>query len=384
VANPVSDIYYFSGSYDTARSRFRVEAQSAQGNGAKLWSYRVPSRKDSDLTVDYLYWPPQEQFERLIVITSGVHGTEAYAGSAVQLMFVSEFLSQWDHKKTGYLIVHALNPFGFKYGRRNTENNVNLNRNFSNSGEIFKTQNPEYAELQSVLEPRGAVGILPRLELPFTLVRLNRIKCSLGASWNDIGRFIGRGQFDSPAGLEYGGKEREPQVSDFLSRLIDISAKYSEIVLLDLHTGLGEAYQLHLMPGDAKRSVDADLFAQLFRPDQDLDTYRFTPNDANGFYETYGDLNNVIPELLTKEQRAVAVTMEFGTIGNGPLSKLQTINRLILENQGFQYGYSNDRIRDAVETAFQDLFYPREDLWRHTVIEKARQTFDLIGNRTIK
>lgn len=51
--------------------------------------------------------------------------SEAYAGAALQHQFMDKTLYKIDANQIGYLIIHALNPWGFKYLRRGTENNVN-------------------------------------------------------------------------------------------------------------------------------------------------------------------------------------------------------------------------------------------------------------------
>ena len=285
---------------------------------------------------------------------------------------MKEFGADLDHKNTGYLIVHSLNPFGFKNYRRATEYNVNLNRNFSVSSDLYRTSNAAYSKLRGSLEPRGQVTD-PVAHLISIAVQLGSKILFGQTSLDEFEESIGQGQYESPRGLEYGGARAEPQVSDFLGHLKEISAPYVDVVLMDIHTGLGESHALHLMPGDAKGSVDPVLFSMLFNLKEDKKIYKYTPNDTDGFYHTHGDLNNVMPELLSNHQRSVALTLEFGTIGGGMWAKLQTLNRIILENQGFHFGYVNRSIEAKVRKDFADLFFPTEILWRQNAINKARE-----------
>ncbi|MGB1596759.1 MAG: DUF2817 domain-containing protein, partial [Promethearchaeia archaeon] len=81
------------------------------------------------------------QAEKLnIICTSGVHGVEGYAGSAVQIWFLREILheqqkilsqpgqqcdkSTWDTRQI--MLIHAVNPFGMRNFRRFNENNCDL------------------------------------------------------------------------------------------------------------------------------------------------------------------------------------------------------------------------------------------------------------------
>src|SRR5205807_2428201 len=68
-------------------------------------------------------------------IASGTHGVEGYAGAACQF----RLLERWrDHYgKPGdaaaghaWLLVHAVNPWGYRYDSRVTRENVDINRNF--------------------------------------------------------------------------------------------------------------------------------------------------------------------------------------------------------------------------------------------------------------
>ena len=81
----IPEVTYYSSNFEEARSRFREAATNLSRSVSKavVWHFEVPSQKDKDLTVDYLFLPAQEKAERLLVITSGVHGMEAFAGSAV-------------------------------------------------------------------------------------------------------------------------------------------------------------------------------------------------------------------------------------------------------------------------------------------------------------
>ncbi len=365
---------YYSDSYESARMRFRESSErlSSSTKDAQIWQFHVPSRTEPDLTVDYLYLPAQEKMEKLLIITSGVHGAEGFAGSAIQLMFMNEYGKNLDHKKTGYLIVHSLNPYGFKHHRRADEMNVNLNRNFSLSSELYENKNEGYLKLLRILEPQGKV-VSSTSNLISTAINLGSRILFGGIPLEEFNVIIGQGQFDSPNGLEYGGKKAEPQVEDFLNNLKQISRPYTDIVLLDFHSGLGESYKLHLMPGDAAGSINKTLFSQLFDPKNESDIYEYTPSDSDGFYPIHGDLNNVLPQILSAEQRAVGVTLEFGTIGNGFMPKLKTLNSLILENQGFHFGYAHSRIEEKVKEDFTELFFPSDESWRKNVISKARE-----------
>ena len=67
----------------------------------------------------------------LLLHISGVHGVEGHAGSAIQIKWL-DMVARDEvtlPKGTTVVLVHVLNPYGYKHGRRYNENNVDLNRN---------------------------------------------------------------------------------------------------------------------------------------------------------------------------------------------------------------------------------------------------------------
>src|SRR5660397_29969 len=122
---------YFQDSYVESRKAFRIQAikLDVEIDSVQLFSRKVSSKIDNDLTIDFCYVPAQKESKKLLILTSGTHGVEGYVGSAVQQMFMNEVLTVDMLDDIGILFVHGINPFGFKYTRRVTENNIDFNRN---------------------------------------------------------------------------------------------------------------------------------------------------------------------------------------------------------------------------------------------------------------
>src|SRR5215510_13293421 len=73
-------------------------------------------------------WIGSRQPKNVLVHSSGLHGVEGFAGSAIHLQFLNALPTL--APDTAILLVHILNPFGMAWLRRVNENNVDLNRNF--------------------------------------------------------------------------------------------------------------------------------------------------------------------------------------------------------------------------------------------------------------
>ena len=74
---------YFSPDYFTARSHFR---EGAQKTGGRLTSMELDAKGPAGegLTID-IAWFGSEQPREVLLHSSGLHGVEAFAGSAIQL-----------------------------------------------------------------------------------------------------------------------------------------------------------------------------------------------------------------------------------------------------------------------------------------------------------
>jgi hypothetical protein len=126
---------YFHKTYEECRGAFieKTNLLVSQYEGVEVFKLPVYSELDPDLTINFCYIPAQVTMDNLLILSSGIHGIEGFTGSAVQLMVMEEILAPERLDSTGIFLIHGMNPFGFKYLRRFTENDVDLNRRFSQS-----------------------------------------------------------------------------------------------------------------------------------------------------------------------------------------------------------------------------------------------------------
>jgi hypothetical protein len=370
---------YFPLNYQVSRRAFIEEVYKSKAASTPMVDkFYVPSPSvlDTDLSVDYAYFPATEDKKNLILLVSGIHGPETYAGAAVQMMFLREYFPKINFKNTGVILIHALNPYGFKYHRRASENNVNLNRNFDVDQSLFKIENKGYEKLKDLLEPKGPVTNSTTNSYSTSAKLLAKIAFKQ-ATVDELTEAVARGQYKSYEGIEYGGSRFEPQVGHFKSYLTEKFALYSKIVSVSLHTGLGKEETLHLITGRFFNEENKKFLQELYTPTEGTE---LSNEDAEGFYRVYGDFADFTQQISDslKGKKFVAVTMEYGTIGNGLSAKLSSVNRMILENQGHHFGYATKNQEEKVKRRFMELYYPDSQSWKDQVIEKARDFFDQI------
>ncbi len=253
-----------------------------------------------------------------------------------------------------------------------------MNRNFGLDQTTFQTKNDEYEKLASLFDQKERLRA-PRFPLLSTLSLIKKAK-KLGVPTTGLSQAIGQGQFKHPRGLEFGGYGYEPQVQFFIDRFKEVAKDYTRILHFDLHTGLGKKNRLHLLTGATAESRNEELLRELILADEDRSIYEFTEADEEGFYRTVGDINTLMP-VLTPKARVLSLTMEFATLGAGILAKLDTLERLWLENQGANCGYTDARSERSIRRKFSELFAPTALPWRENTVRLGREMLTRVLQR---
>ena len=197
---------FFSPDYFTARERF---CSGVLVNGGQIESIVLDAKgpNGEDLAID-IGWFGSAQPRCAFVHSSGLHGVEGFAGSAIQLQWLERIGKPPDD--CAVVIVHVMNPFGMAWLRRVNENNVDLNHNFLAADEKYE----------------GAPSRDPfLLRAAYRMLR---------------GRDI-EGQYELPEGLAYGGKRHEQTTRRFQLYISGKLASAERIVAIDVHTGPGRS-----------------------------------------------------------------------------------------------------------------------------------------------
>jgi Protein of unknown function (DUF2817) len=135
---------YFSRDYATARTRFRGAVKNAGGRLEPL-ELEAKGPNGELLTID-IAWFGSGKPRRVFVHSSGLHGVEAFAGSAIQLQWLKQGIPPIP-ECTAIVLVHVVNPYGMAWLRRFNENNVDLSRNFLAPDEKFAGAPETYQKL---------------------------------------------------------------------------------------------------------------------------------------------------------------------------------------------------------------------------------------------
>lgn len=242
---------YFCGGYTAARSRFLHVAEIA---GARLTAYRHPRAngpQGEPLYVDVAEIGPVDA-PRIHLAVSGTHGLEAAAGSAVQVAWLSAYASKQASlpPDTAVVLVHSINPYGFAWGTRTTENNVDLNRNFVDHDDPSSyPANPDYARLHQDL-------VVEHWDEEH-LLRVEAASQAFREAHGDDAFFNARamGQYQFADGLAYGGRAREWS-NQTLQTIVESHLRAAQqVAFIDWHTGLGDYAQPFFLCFNAEGSA---------------------------------------------------------------------------------------------------------------------------------
>jgi hypothetical protein len=364
----------FPRSYDGSRARFRNNLDTIRQRWprAQLHSYRLSG--DEELTIDWIATPGLVRNDKLLVITTGEHGIEAYVGSAIQQLMIDEYLSQLDPARTGLLLVHAINPWGMKYWRRVNRNNVDLNRNFIWE-KLSETEgrrrydpniNLDYERLQKFLNPQRAFSgrWLGMIRFLFGLTRaLSRVGVDRLSAASTLG------QYHTPKGIYFGGEQRQEETEVIIKLLREHFRAFRQILHIDLHTGYGPRYRMSLVNSPLESRKSSYFVEQFGYPS----VVKATSED---FFGIQGDMIDYVYRLVFDEfpdKGLYATAFEFGTLGESTLARLRSLWTIILENQVHNYGAKTQTGRDFVVREFRELFYPSDPYWRQQAVLDARQ-----------
>lgn len=404
----------FSESYPEAREKFR----SATAAASAAASAAAAAGDELDIESHVLEVAPAFTMDvavvrgkgpGLVVHTSGLHGVEGYAGSAVQVAYLHRLAEERAERAAAgaaaasptVVLFHAVNPHGMAHFRRCNENNVDLNRNALRTDEwddVLLRRDPNLAgyddfDLDLFNPPRP-----PTAADAYWTYFLRAAWAVARHGFVAMKRAIVSGQYHRPGGISFGGRELQPSHRLLRDFLIDggfATPGVGPITWIDVHTGLGppgvdtllahgtrpdeegngEAEGGHEGRADrwfpdAPRQVQYFFGQDSGGGDGESDGYATGgPDDVSAGYDlTMGILNGYYAALFEERagpaSRPLVVAQEFGTV-----PAVLVARALILENMAHHHSPPAERAYWA--TFSRDAFYVRTDEWRESVLRRG-------------
>ena len=337
---------YFSPDYITAKMRFteRVDFQSATTYSLKLDAVDLQNRP---LSIDIAWFGTQTP-STVILHSSGLHGVEGFAGSAIQLKLLQQLPVLPD--SVALVFVHLLNPYGMAWLRRTNENNVDLNRNYLEKGQLYKGSPKAYATADPLINPVSP----PSTDFFYAKAILSILQHGYGT----LKQSIAGGQYDYPKGLFYGGDTLQQGLSLYKHWLTTNLSDVKNVLAIDVHTGLGKWGIDSLFIDSQMGVLDPDFYDKV---QNNRVCRNYTESVA---YQINGGLVALLLESFSKANIDF-ILQEFGSY-----SPIKVLHALREENRCHFYSESHNLSHPAKQQLKQ-IFYPQEPEWRSSVLERG-------------
>ena len=340
----------FSEDYQESRAKF-LAAMAGKGG---VVSIKHPKKgpDGGDLYMDFGVIGPEDA-EGALVLISGTHGPELFAGSGSQTAFLNSGLYN-DYEDVKVILVHAHNPYGSAWLRRTDHNNIDLNRNYYDFSIPF-TPHPGYDKLRPVIVPdewdAAKVGEgMKAYEDKHGKVGL-------------LGAMI-TGQSHDPDGLFYRGTGpawSRKHMEDMLPKLTE---KQSVVSVIDVHTGLGPYGEPYMVHGYEPGSADFNAFKAAYEGEvRSVKDPADIDEDMPG--EPAGPIVLGIKAMMPDKQ-SYAVVIEYGTV-----PPEQVFPALMRDNWTHLHDKPGTENWTETKQMMREAFYPREDKWKDMIWERA-------------
>jgi Protein of unknown function (DUF2817) len=354
----------FSASYAEARAKFRAAALAA---GATLATYRNPAGGPSDaacedsglsaageepLSTDAAWFGPRDA-RRVVYAQSGTHGIEGFCGSGIQVGWLNHRLQQEMPADTALLLAHAINPYGFAWQRRVTEDNVDLNRNFIDHNGTYPV-NPGYEELHDAICPVEWTASI-RATSDATLASFARTHGAMA-----LQAAISSGQYSHADGVFYGGRSATWSHRTLIKLLRDHAGHARKVAFIDLHTGLGPSGVGEIMNNHAIGEAAFDRVTQWYGPEATS-----TEAGSSSSAPVSGDTTLGVLRALPKAE-VTAITLEYGTLPLGDI-----LDAVRADNWLHAHGDLGSRQGREIKAQIRAAFYPDSESWKRSVFERS-------------
>lgn len=354
----------FSGDFAEARDKFLNAATTAGAAHLESFDHPLAGPDGERLACDAaIFGDPAAR--HLIVTVSGLHGVEGWAGSACQVAWCCEDQAARLPADVAMLHIHAVNPWGMAWDRRQQEDNIDLNRHFVDFGNL--PDDSEYAEhVADVMcpdsDPEARRAADARL-VDF-LQRAGR---------RHYGMVLQGGQYHYPDAPSFGGTA--PSWShEVLDRILATHcARAERVVVCDFHTGYGPyGYGIplwHLGPGP-----QLDKARLLFGPTLEAP---LAGEGAEEEFIQHGHLYGHVTARLSGRD-VIAMCFEFGgeVLRPGQRALLERADALVWRDRN----PLEQETREA-RRRWRQLHVPDRDDWREMVWARGRQVLRELTTR---
>ncbi len=354
---------YFSEDYFEAREKFRNATKNLI-----TWSEKI----EDGLTVDFAFSDSGK--DKLIIIVSGVHGVEGYAGSALQIYYMDKIFSQFKNSFS-VLLIHAYNPYGFRNNRRVNESNVDLNRNcltnYKSDGAVDSKFKELFLKHKKIFSP-GCPRKNNLIEESKYSVVLAKVLLKHGIEGAIQAGSLGQNLY--PEGVGFIGLREEKSTKIFKETIDKFTRNYKKTILLDIHTGLGKRNSISSYCENPENSPEFISMKSVFKNLKSRKLSRISSLAHSGSITDYFYNNS-------KSATTISIIMEIGTVSH--LSSALSLKALssanLQENQITHFG-PKAKLEKA-RLKLKRLYFPNSKRHRKLILSKSGKILRVLSGQ---
>ena len=341
---------HFAQTYAEARDKFFIAARS-RGLGVETHVHPLPGRDGEMLAMDVAR-DGDLAAPAVLVVSSACHGVEGFCGSGVQVALLGDAAFHDEAMAAGValLYIHGLNPYGFSWWRRTTNENVDLNRNFRDFAAAAPT-NARYDELAALIVPETWPPDAA------TTAALDAFVAEHGD--RALQQAVSGGQYRHPSGLFFGGNEPTWSHATLRQVLHRHGVRCERLGWIDLHTGLGPS-------GHGER-----IFAN--RDDAvALARAKAWWGEVTSFYDgssTSAVLTGLMFNAAYEEcpqAEYTGIALEYGTLPQEDVMLALRADQWLENHPG-----TDDKTRAAIKQLLRDAFYVDTAEWKEQIVAQG-------------
>ncbi|MEM7779444.1 MAG: M14 family metallopeptidase [Pseudomonadota bacterium] len=346
----------FSKDYFEARAKF---LKAAAARGLEVDSRLNPNAKGpggEELYSDIIRIGAEKP-KKALLLMSATHGVEGYCGSGPQIGFLEQGYFTGLPDDTAVIMLHALNPYGFAHDRRVNEDNIDLNRNFLDWGNV-DLPTSAYGDIAEHVLPQDWGG--PAMEAANAALAQYRDTHGPAA----FQAAISSGQYHHPDGVFYGGQGASWSNQMLSQMLRDYVGEADVLGVIDFHTGLGP-YGYGELIGSG--TPEEKALAKSWYGDQ--------VTDPEGGTSTSAPLDGVNHTGISRTLPNTKVSFIAAEYGTRDLDVV--LGSIRADNWLYHRGDVASEQGQEIKRVIRDAFYPEFDDWKEMVWDRAKELVGL-------
>jgi hypothetical protein len=341
----------------------RLFLDSAKAAGGSLEAHNNPNSgpKGEPLACDTAWFGPSDA-GRVLVVVSATHGVEGFCGSGIQNDWLLSGGPSGLPRDTAILLIHALNPHGFAWLRRVTEEGCDLNRNGINFNEPL----PENTGHDALVDCFVPADLKPET-IAAADAQIQTFRAEHGEKIYQAARKAG--QYAHAHSIFFGGfgPTWARQTLETIIERYEL-AERRLVTILDVHTGLGPHGHGEPICGHKRGTKGFDRVLEMYG-----DTVGLPSEGTSSSIPLHGTQREIWGPRLGDNYTYVA--LEFGTYQPDNGTRVLRADHWLhhqAELTGGTVDWADPKTVE-IKSAIRKHYHPDSDTWKELVLWRGRQ-----------